>query len=117
MGRRTKNPKASTLSPLMFQILVALSHDRRHGYAIMQEIEQRTGGAFAVGAGTMYRAIKQLVDSGLIAEAEPKNPVHSQRRYYRLTPKGRRRAASDARVFGGMVEWARDAQLLDPQGS
>ena len=116
MGRQPKTSDASTLSPLMFQILLALSQGKRHGYAVMKEIEQRSGGAFAIGAGTLYRAIKQLVDTGLIVEAKPKPQVHSQRRYYTLTPAGRRRAASDARVFGGMVSWARDAQLLDSQG-
>jgi len=101
----------------MFQILLSLSHGQRHGYAIIKEVEDRSGGAFAIGAGTLYRAIKKLVDSGLVAEVRPKIQVHSQRRYYRLTPAGRRRAAFEARLFRGMVEWACDAQLLDSQGS
>jgi len=117
MARRPTTDDGSTLSPLTFQILLALSEGQRHGYAIMQEIEERTGGAFAIGAGTLYRAIKQLVDGGLIAEIRPKTQLHSQRRYYRLTPAGRRRAASDARVYGDMVTWARDAHLLDLRGT
>ncbi len=117
MGRRPSTDEASTLTPLMFQILLALSEGRRHGYAIMQEIEDRTDGAFGIGAGTLYRAIKQLVDADLIAEVQPKTQVHRQRRYYRLTPAGRRRAAAEAQVFHGMVAWARDAQFLDPRGT
>ena len=117
MGRRPSTDEASTLTPLMFQILLGLSDGQRHGYAIMQEIEERTDGAFPIGAGTLYRAIKQLVDAGLIAEVQPKTSVHRQRRYYRLTPAGRRRAAAEARVFGDMVAWARDAQLLDPRST
>jgi DNA-binding PadR family transcriptional regulator len=97
----------------MFQILLGLSDGQRHGYAIMQEIEERTDGAFGIGAGTLYRAIKQLVDAGLIAEVQRKTSEHRQRRYYRLTPAGRRRAAAEARVFDGMVAWARDARLLE----
>ncbi len=115
MGRRTSTDDASTLTPLMFQILLGLSEGQRHGYSIMQEIEDRTDGAFTIGAGTLYRAIKQLVDAALIAEVKPKTQVHSQRRYYRLTPAGRRRAAAEARVFGGMVAWAEDAHLLEPR--
>ena len=115
MGRRPSTDEASTLTPLMFQILLALSGGQRHGYAIMQEIGHRTDGAFTIGAGTLYRAIKQLVDASLIAEVKPKTATHRQRRYYRLTPAGRRRAAADARVFDGMVAWAEDARLLEPR--
>ena len=113
MGRRPSTDEASPLTPLMFQILLALSPGQRHGYAIMQEIEARTDGGFPIGTGSLYRAIKQLVDAALIAEVKPKTPVHRQRRYYRLTPKGRRRAAHEARVFQGMATWARDARVLD----
>lgn len=115
VGRRHATDEASTLTPLMFQILVALSQGDRHGYAIMQEIEERTGGAFTIGAGSLYRSIKQLVDAGFIAELVAKSPTHRQRRHYRLTQAGRKRAKIEARVFGVMVEWARDARLLDPQ--
>jgi DNA-binding PadR family transcriptional regulator len=117
MGRRSSTDEASTLTPLMFQILLAVSQGDRHGYAIMQEIEDRANGAFGVGAGTLYRSIKQLVDAGLLAEAKPKTQAHRQRRYYRLTPAGRRRAAEEASVFHGMVAWARDAQFLDSRHS
>jgi DNA-binding PadR family transcriptional regulator len=117
MVRRTSTDANSTLTPLMFQILVALSQGERHGYAIMQEIEERTGGAFTIGAGTLYRSIKKLVDAEYIAEVEPETGAHQQRRTYRLTPGGRERAASEARVFAGIAAWARDAELLDSRGS
>ena len=68
MGRRSSTDEGSTLTPLMFQILMALSEGDRHGYGILQEIEERTGGAFRIGAGTLYRAIKQLVGAELMAE-------------------------------------------------
>ena len=113
MGRRPSTHEASTLTPLMFQTLLALGGGERHGYAIMQEIEERTDGAFTIGAGTLYRAIKQLVDAGLIAEVPAKESTHRQRRYYKLTPAGRRRAAAEARVFGVIVAWAEDVRLLD----
>lgn len=112
MARRPATDERSTLTPLMFQILVALSDEPRHGYAILQQIEERTGGAFTVGAGSLYRSIKQLVDADLIAEVEPKERVHRQRRYYRLTDPGKERAAAEARVLSDVVEWARDARLL-----
>jgi len=110
MGRRSSTDEGSTLSPLMFQILVALSGGDRHGYAILQEIEGRTDGAFRIGAGTLYRAIKQLVDAGLMAEVEG-DDGHRQRRTYQLTEAGRERAAADARVFRQIAEWADEAAL------
>jgi DNA-binding PadR family transcriptional regulator len=117
MGKRTSTDEASTLTPLMFQILVALTQGERHGYAIMQEIEDRTQGEFTIGAGTLYRSIKKLVDAGYISEVTPEVREHRQRRTYLLTPSGRDRAASEARVFDGIAAWARDAELLDTQGS
>lgn len=113
MGRKPATDDSTTLTPLMFQILVALSQQDRHGYGILQEIEERTEGAFQVGAGSLYRAIRQLVDAGLVQETEPAERTHSQRRYYRLTESGRVRAEADARVFDDMVSWAREARLID----
>lgn len=118
MARRPSTDERSTLTPLMFQILVALSgDDARHGYAILQEIEERTRGAFTVGAGSLYRSIKKLVDAGLIAEIEPEDRSHRQRRYYRLTDEGRQRVAAEAEVFRDIVAWARDARVLDSSTS
>jgi DNA-binding PadR family transcriptional regulator len=113
MSRRPATDEISTLTPLMFQVLVALSQGERHGYAIMQDIEERTEGAFTVGAGSLYRAIKQLENAGFIAEVERKVTDHPQRRHYRLTRTGRCRAAKEARVFGSIVDWAREAQLFE----
>ena len=113
MSRQSSTSETNTLPPLMFQILVALVEGERHGYAIMQQIEKRTEGAFRIGAGSLYRAIKQLVDAKLIAEAKPKLQVHSQRRYYRITATGHCRTAAEARLFHGMVAWAQDAGVLD----
>lgn len=114
MGRRSSTDEGSTLTPLMFQILVALSEGDRHGYAILQAIEERTGGAFRIGAGTLYRAIKQLVDAGLMAETDA-DDGHAQRRTYRLTEAGRARAAADARVFRDIAAWADEAALGDSE--
>ena len=113
MPRQRSTSETATLTPLMFQILIAVSGGERHGYAIMQEIEERTDGAFRIGAGSLYRAIRQLVDAEFIVEATPQPQVHRQRRYYRLTPMGRIRAAAEARVFHGIVAWAQDSGVLD----
>jgi len=114
MPRRPSTDDDATLTPLMFQILVAVTDQARHGYSILQEIEERTDGAFRVGAGSLYRAVRSLVDAGLIVETQPEEVTHRQRRYYCVTPAGQRRAAAEAQVFRDLVEWAQDAGVLAP---
>ena len=74
------------LSPHQFHILLALTDGERHGYAVIQEIEQRTGGELRLGTGTLYTAIARLVELGLIADSGRED---DRRRYYRLQPIGR----------------------------
>lgn len=106
------------LTSAQFHILVALAQSKSHGYGIMQEIEERTGGAVELGPGTLYRSIKQLLARGLIAEvgfdeSQASNSLR-QRRCYELTQAGRIRAAEEARRLRELVEWANDA--LVPEG-
>ncbi len=115
MVRKRRTQHGEGLTPIMFQILVALAEGDSHGYAIMQEIERRTDCAIELGAATLYRSIKQLVEGGLIAEVKPREPVHSQRRYYRLTPNGWKVAASEARRLNAIVRWARAVDLIRPR--
>ena len=56
------------LSPQQFHILLALTDGDRHGYGVIQDVEQRTGGAMRLGTGTLYTAIARLVALGLIGE-------------------------------------------------
>jgi len=60
-----------TLLPLpaaTFHILLALADEERHGYAILQDVEARTGGELRMSAGTLYRSIARMVEQGLISE-------------------------------------------------
>ena len=54
------------LSEAVFQVLLALADRARHGYGIMQEVEQRTDGRVRLGPGTVYGAIKRLRTQGLL---------------------------------------------------
>src|SRR6185295_6405533 len=61
---------ADQLLPLpqaTFHILLALIDEERHGYAIIQDVELRTGGELRLSAGTLYRSIARMVEQGLIA--------------------------------------------------
>jgi DNA-binding PadR family transcriptional regulator len=110
--RSVVSSTSGELTSAMFHILLTLAEGERHGYAIMQEIERRTDGAVELGPGTLYRSIKQLVSSGLIAEVESQQTDAKQRRSYRLTPDGKSRAMMEAQRLQGLVEWAEAARLL-----
>jgi DNA-binding PadR family transcriptional regulator len=103
------------LTPAVFQILLALAGGERHGYSIMREIASRTEGKARVGPGTLYRSIKQMLAADLIEESDerpdPALDVES-RRYYRLTPFGRRVAKAEAQRLSNLVDTARAKQLL-----
>jgi DNA-binding PadR family transcriptional regulator len=75
-----------------FHILLALAGEDRHGYSIMKETEQLTGGEVRLGPGALYAALGKLVDQGLIEETDDRPAPDlddARRRYYRLTDAGR----------------------------
>jgi DNA-binding PadR family transcriptional regulator len=103
-----------TLSRDTFHILVALADCDRHGYSIMQEIGERTGGEVRLSPSTLYSAIKRLLDEGYIEELEERpDPAHDdeRRRYYRLTKVGRRAAMEEARQLEKLLADARSTGL------
>ncbi len=106
------------LTPVAFEILLSLSGEERHGYAIMRAVEERTGGDTSLHAGTLYRALARLVESGFIEEMEdrPDPDGDERRRYYRLTALGRRVAAAEARRLESQVGAARAFGLIRGEG-
>jgi DNA-binding PadR family transcriptional regulator len=80
---------APPLTPAVFFTLFALSNGEKHGYAIMQETEQLSGGKFHMGPGTLYTTIQRLWSLGLITEVEGAAEGDPRRRYYRLTEPGK----------------------------
>ena len=106
------------LTPAFFNILLVLADGEKHGYAIMQEVITHTGGKLRLGPGTLYGAIKRLLEDDLIKEsAERPDPDHDdeRRRYYRLTEFGQRVAAAEAARLQELVQLARDRRLLPDQ--
>lgn len=106
------------LTQVSFEILLALAGGEQHGYAVMLDIERRSGGV-TLHAGTLYRALNRLLESGLIEELDER-PAPDQdderRRYYRLTTKGLDVAKGEARRLEQLVSAARRRRLL-PQGN
>lgn len=72
-------------------IIVALAEGEKHGYAIMRDVEQLSGGIVRMGPGSMYGSIKRMIDQGLLEEsaARPDPALDDERRrYYALTNLG-----------------------------
>ena len=103
------------LPPAAFHILVSLADRDRHGYSIMQEVADRSGGEVKLHAGTLYATLKKLLVDGLIRELDERPDDDSddrRRRYYRLTTFGRDTAEAEARRLAELVRQARASGLL-----
>lgn len=105
------------LHSAVFHILIALADGDRHGYAIMQDVAERTGGKLRLSPGTLYGSIKKMLEQGWIEEVRAKSSGDDERRrYYRLTKLGRRIAEAEASRLADLLKQAR-AYGLVPQKS
>ena len=98
-----------------FHILVSLADCDRHGYSILLDVAERTGGALRLSPSSLYASIKRLLQQGLIEElAERPDPGEDdeRRRYYRLTRLGRKVAELEARRLERLLADARATGLL-----
>ena len=101
--------------PATFHILLALADGELHGYAIMQDVAQRSDGAVRLGPGTLYGALKRLLAARLVEESgERAAPERDdeRRRYYRLTSLGVAVARAEARRLDTIVRAARRKRLI-----
>ena len=114
-----RDPRAELpLKPVDFLILFALARGERHGYGIMQDVVRDSEEALRLEAGNLYRALRRLLERELCAESE-RRPVpeldDERRRYYRLTPFGRRVLGAEALRLRTLVRAAEAARLIDPE--
>src|SRR4051812_12459950 len=80
----------SPLTPAVFHILLALAKGDKHGYQIMKEVREDSGGKVKMGNGTLYGSIKRMLTDALIEEAgERTDEDNTRRKYYTLTSRGR----------------------------
>jgi DNA-binding PadR family transcriptional regulator len=103
------------LTPATFHILLALVDEERHGYAIMQEVAERTDGAVKLGPGTLYGSLKRLREQGLVEESDERaDPAldDERRRYYGITRRGLDVARAEARRLESLVRAARQKKLI-----
>lgn len=113
----TIRDEADELLPLpaaTFHILMSLAEEERHGYAIIQDVEERTGGELRLSPGTLYRSIQRMLEQGLIVESR-RRPAPAlddeRRRYYRITPRGTATARAEMRRLTQLVRLGRQRGL------
>jgi DNA-binding PadR family transcriptional regulator len=103
------------LTPQQFHILLALAGAHRHGYGVIRDVEERTGGALRLGTGTLYTALARLEALALVGESQRRAPARDdddRRRYYRLTPLGRAVLEAETARLEALVRHARDQGIV-----
>jgi DNA-binding PadR family transcriptional regulator len=111
MPKRRLDPLPSAA----FQILLSLADEDLHGYGIMRQVAEQTGGLMRLGPGTLYGSIQTLLEEKLIEEVdlrEKGRPGQERRRYYRLTTAGRKLARSEAERLADLLRVARMKKIL-----
>lgn len=94
---------------------MALAGDDLHGYAIMRQVQEQSGGRVRLGPGTLYSSIQTLLEEKLIEEidrSEDIGPGRERRRYYRLTAAGRKVARSEAERVADLLRVARARKIF-----
>jgi DNA-binding PadR family transcriptional regulator len=115
MPRKRQDQTAQTpLTPAELYILLSLADGEKHGYAILQGVDETSNGKIKLNTGTLYRAIKRLLDAGLIGEAErpAEETVDERRKYYYLADDGRRAASDEVARLEQIVREAQRTKLL-----
>ena len=107
------------MSDPVLHILLALSDQPRHGYAIVKEIEQRTDGAVVLGTGTLYTALKRLRTEGLIEETSSQAAESGRKkRTYGLTDAGRLRLEEQSARLRALFDHAlQKGAMVAPPGA
>ena len=106
--------KLDPLPTAAFHILLSLAGDDLHGYGIMRQVEEQTGGRMRLGPGTLYSSIQALLEEGLIEEIDGSDdaPDARRRRHYRLTSSGRKLARSEADRLADLLRVARTRKIF-----
>lgn len=110
--RNSEDPAPDGFLPLptaVFHILVALADGEQHGYSIMKDIAERTKNKVEMSPGTLYAAIKRMLEQGLVEEVRGRyfSESDERRRYYRITKLGRAVASAEAARMAEMVQYAK----------
>jgi len=96
------------LTESTFYILLSLAPGSKHGYAIMKDIKTLSEGHISLSTGTLYGAIKRLLDQGWILRVDepPENGSSRDRKAYVLTQRGRRALEAETTRLGKLYQAA-----------
>ena len=106
------------VKPVELLILMTLATGERHGYGIMLDIAERTGGSVRLEAGGLYRNIRRLLSDKLLTESVRRPAADlddERRRYYALTPLGKRVLTAEALRLRALVRAAEAIRVIDPE--
>jgi DNA-binding PadR family transcriptional regulator len=107
--------KLDPLPSAAFQILLSLAGEDLHGYGIMRQVTDQTGGRMRLGPGTLYSSIQSLLEEKFIEELDPREDAklgQERRRYYRLTTSGRSLARAEAERLADLLRVARVKKIF-----
>lgn len=107
--------KLDPLPSAAFHILLALADQDLHGYAIMRQVAEHSGGAIRLGPGTLYGSLKTLLEENLVEELGDREDPEmgaDRRRYYRITSAGKRMATLEAARLADTLRIARAKRLF-----
>jgi DNA-binding PadR family transcriptional regulator len=113
--KKTQLDDLIPLTPRMLHVMLALSDGARHGYAIMEEVEECSGGRVRVGPGTLYEALQSLEKKSLVEVVPNKPGDDPRRRYHKLTPRGRKVLQAEANRLSDLMRVlkAKKTQIVD----
>ncbi len=118
MADSTNNPGSfPPLSPAAFSILLALKDGDKHGYLILREVAERTGGQIKLLPGTLYNLLKRMLEDGWIEELKERpDPAldDERRRYYRLSGLGERVLSQEVRRMENLIQLAHQYGVTKP---
>ncbi len=103
-------PPQVPLTPAVFAILLSLVEGEKHGYLIMKDARAPEGGGVRLGPGTLYGSLDRMMHGGLVVESGMSDD--KRRRYYKLTPLGRRTLAAEVNRLDAAVQSARSLGVL-----
>ena len=96
------------ISESYYYILLCLAKGANHGYGIMQQAKELSGGDVVIGSGTMYGATSNMIKKGWITEIMSNEPGLERRRLYQLTESGREALRAEIARLKRMLENAEE---------